>query len=168
MKSNRKKAERGYVWNSILLMSSIFGLHIFLIIGLVLVIIVLQGFLEYTLWIFLGAMLLIVGSGFWIWRKWSKRRESVSDVLNSPSFKDRDVEVSFLGGTVNLRLGSQGGVKKTQEALQVHEAKENIPELEDRETVRFRDLKELSRLMEKGLLSEEEYHLAKKRLLEND
>jgi uncharacterized protein (DUF58 family) len=168
MKHSGKKTERGYVWNSILLMSSIFGLHILLIIGLIVLIVVLQGFLEYTLWIFLGALALIAGSGIWFWLKIKRRNESIANILNNPSFQGKEVEVSFLGGTVNLRLGSQEGIRKTQEALQIREAHEDIPELEDRETVRIRDLKELGRLMEKGLITEEEYHTAKKRLLEND
>jgi len=166
MKSKRKKQDKGYIWNSILLMFLIFILHILLIIGLVITVIVLQGFLEYTAWIFLSVFILILGSGFWFWRKFQQRKENLSDILNTPSFKGRDVEVSFLGGTVNLRLGAQSNIKRSQEELQAYENNDEPLELEDQETIRIRDLKELGRLMEKGLITEEEYNLAKKRLLD--
>lgn len=166
MKSKRKKQDKGYIWNSILLMFLIFILHILLVIGLVITVIVLQGFLEYTAWIFLSVFILILGSGFWFWRKFQQRKESLSDILNAPSFKGRDVEVSFLGGTVNLKLGAQSNIKRSQETLQEYEKNDEPLELEDQETIRIRDLKELGRLMEKGLITEEEYNLAKRRLLD--
>jgi len=167
MNSAKQKAPRGYVWSSILLMSAIFGLHILLLIGLILLVIIFRGFLEYTLWIFLGVLALILGSGFWIWSRLKRRKESVGDILNNPTFQGRDVEVSFMGGAVNLRLGARGSTRKGHEALQGDED-QNLPELEDQDTVRIRELKELSRLMEKGLITEEEYQSLKKRLLNND
>ncbi len=165
MKSEKQKPLKGYVWSSILLMSGIFGLHILLVIGLVLLVIIFQGFLEYTLWIFLGGIALILCSGFWIWSRLKKRKESMGDTLNNPTFQGRDVEVSFMGGAVNLRLGARNTPRKGHEALQGGEGPNNLPELEDRDTVRVRELKELSRLMEKGVITEEEYQSAKKRLL---
>lgn len=147
------------------MMSAIFGLHILLVIGLVLLVIIFQGFLEYTLWIFLGGIALILCSGFWIWSRLKKRKESMGDTLNSPTFQGRDVEVSFMGGAVNLRLGAREGNRRGREALQGGDNPNDLPELEDRDTVRVRELKELSRLMEKGVITEEEYQSAKKRLL---
>jgi len=164
--TGKKRTEKGEVGRSILLMASIFGLHILLIIGLVLLVIILQGFLKYTLWIFLGGLGLILLSGLLIWKRLKRRKEDVSDVLNSPTFQGREVEVSFLGGTVNLRFGAQDRNKADQQALQGQGPGSGVPELEDKETALTRQLTELSRLMEKGLLTEEEYQRAKKRLLE--
>lgn len=165
MKSAKHKPYKGYVWSSILLMSGIFGLHILLVIGLVLLVIIFQGFLEYTLWIFLGGIALILGSGFLIWSRLKKRKESLGDTLNDPTFRGRDVEVSFMGGAVNLRLGARDNTQRGREALQGGESQNAPLELEDRDTVRVRELKDLSRLMEKGVITEEEYQSAKKRLL---
>jgi hypothetical protein len=90
------------------------------------------------------------------------------DILNNPTFRGRDVEVSFLGGTVNLRLGAKEGGQGGREALQGAGEGNRLPELEDPETIRVRELSELGRLMEKGLITEEEYQNAKKRLLSSD
>ena len=167
MKKKKSTADKGYVWRSILLMSSIFALHIFLIIVLVVLVIILQGFLDYTLWIFLGGLGLIGLSGFLIWRRFIKNKESLSNLLNDPTFKGRDVEVSFLGGAVNLRLGAQNKSNLSQQALQGSE-NQNIPQLEDKDTIRVRELNELSRLMEKGILTDDEFQRAKKKLLDDE
>jgi hypothetical protein len=92
----------------------------------------------------------------------------VRDILNNPTFQGRDVEVSFLGGTVNLRLGARQEMQGSREVLEGPGEHSRIPELEDPETVRVRELRELGRMMEKGLITEEEYQSAKKRLLSND
>jgi BMFP domain-containing protein YqiC len=80
-------------------------------------------------------------------------------MLRSPLFAGRSVEVSFMGGFASIKLNQQG------DHLTAVEAPSAPLQLEDPETQRIRQLTELARLLEKDLISREEYDTAKQQLL---
>jgi hypothetical protein len=82
-------------------------------------------------------------------------------MMNSPVFSGREVEVSFLGGLASLKVG------KPERPLLEHRG-DVIGQLEDPDTVRFKELNELVRLLENNLITMEEYNQAKKRIFNSD
>ncbi len=78
-------------------------------------------------------------------------------------FNGRSVEVSLLGGMATVKLG-----QSSQPPAIGHDAAIDIPRLEDPDTSRSRDvaeLAELGRLLEKDLITVDEFNKAKGQLL---
>ena len=82
-------------------------------------------------------------------------------IMSLPELKGKNVEVNLLGGLASFKIASD-----TTE-LQVIESKV-IPvarQLEDPDSKRIRELTELASMLEKNLITLEEYHQVKKSLL---
>jgi hypothetical protein len=72
----------------------------------------------------------------------------------------RPVEVSLLGGLASFRVGpSTGNIEL--EADSYHTTRQ----IEDPETIRIREIKELARLLENNMITREEYDRAKRQIL---
>ena len=81
-------------------------------------------------------------------------------MLHSPAFRGRAVEVSFLGGLASFRLG------RTPHSAELPDATiDSSRRLEDPESIRNRELEALLRLLEKNLISPEDYQKAKQEIL---
>jgi hypothetical protein len=78
-------------------------------------------------------------------------------MMNSPLFKGREVEISLLGGLASLKVG-----KPRHLLLENYHGE--IKQLEDPDSVRFKELNELVRLFENNLITLEEYNQAKKQI----
>jgi hypothetical protein len=153
--------EKDSLVKSVLLAYMILALHVLLIAGLGLLVLFFRGFVQYMLWIFLGGTAVVVYSGYRFWRRMKAEGKTLGEMLNSSAFSGRSVEVSLLGGIASLKLGAPDG----RRALGAVEDPAPPLQLEDPETARIRELSELARLLEKELVTREEYDLAKRRLL---
>ena len=159
VKNNKNKGEN--LFGAVLMIHLILFLHLLLIAGIVLMVIFFRGISQYTLWIFLGATVLFILSAFIIIRRIRSRGKKVlRDVEDSAQYREREVEVSFLSGLVSLKLGRPDG----QKAIENKAPGVNL-QLEDPETMRIRDLAELSRMYEKNLITFEEYNKTKNQIL---
>lgn len=146
---------------SVLLAYMILALHVLLIAVLGLLVLFFRGFVHYMLWIFLGGAALLGYSAYRIWRRIKAEGKSLREILSTPDFRGRSVEVSLLGGIASFKLGAPQGHR----ALEAETGPAPPRQIEDAETVRIRELKDLARLLEKDLITLEEYNLAKHRLL---
>ena len=146
---------------SVLLAYMILALHVVLIAGLGLLVLFFRGFVQYMLWIFLGGAAVVVYSGYRFWRRMKAEGKTLGEMLSNPAFRGRSVEVSLLGGIASFKLGAPGRYP----ALTVGDDDPPVRQLEDPETARIRELNELARLLEKDLITRDEYNLAKRRLL---
>jgi len=146
---------------SVLLAYMILGLHVLLIAVLGLLVLFFRGFVHYMLWIFLGGAALLVYSGYRFWRRMKAEGKTLREILSNPAFHGRSVEVSLLGGIASFKLGAPEGYR----ALEAESGPAPPRQIEDAEAARIRELKELARLLEKDLITREEYNLAKQRLL---
>lgn len=134
--------------------------HLALIGSLGLLVIFFRGVVNYMLWIFLIGMAAIVVSGYLLYRRMKREGKSLRDMLKTPVFNGRPVEVSVLGGLASFRLGGKPGFPALgSDYLGVSH------QLEDPDTVRLRELMELGRMFENNLLTFEEFNQAKKKLL---
>ncbi len=129
-------------------------LHIVLLAAIALLVLLLRGFVNYMVWIFLGATVLVGLSAWWFFRRLKDEGRNLREAMRSPDFRDHTVEVSLLGGLASFRVGASPG-------SHLLESGEAPPQLEAPDTVRVRDLTELAKLLQQGLITRDEYEKAK-------
>jgi hypothetical protein len=161
--ANKSKNQSENLFKAVIMTHIILFLHLLIIAGLVLMVIFLRDITQYVLWVFLGAIGLIMLSGFFIYRRIkSKGKKMFHDIENSSLFQGRSFEVSFLRGLASLKFGQPDDLK----AIENPSSEEKF-QLEDPETVRIRELTELARMYEKNLITSEEYNRAKHEILKS-
>ena len=160
MKANGAKESNGVI-KSIFLAYFILILHILLVAGLGVLIIFFRGVVNYMLWIFIIGTGIIIFSAYRFYRKMKREGKTLKEMMNSPMFRGREVEISFLGGMASLKVG-----KPTQTLIEHYP--EQIKQLEDPEAVHLKELNELVRLFENNLITLEEYNQAKKQIFNSN
>ena len=161
MLGNKKEGD-GLV-KSVLLAYFILALHVLLIAGMAILVLFFRGVVNYMLWVVLGGIAIIGLSAFFFLRRMRAEGKSLREMLRNPVFNGRSVEVSLLGGMATVKLGQPA----SRPAIG-HDAKTDVPRLEDPDASRNRDVSELSelaRLLEKDLITVDEFNKAKRRLL---
>jgi hypothetical protein len=156
MKANSVKENNGII-KSVFIAYFILLLHILLLAGLGVLILFFRGFVNYMLWIFLAGTGIIIYSTFRFYRKMKKEGKTLKEMMSSPLFRGREVEISLLGGLASLKVG-----KPRQLLLEDYHSE--IKQIEDPETIRLKELNELVRLFENNLITLEEYNQAKKQI----
>ena len=161
-----KKKEGDGLVKSVLLAYFILALHVLLIAAVAILVIFFRGVVNYMLWIVLGGIALIGFSLYYFFRRMRAEGRSLREVLRNPVFSGRSVEVSLLGGMATVKLG------QPSEKLPAigYDESIDIPRLEDPDTSSHRDvmeLAELARLLEKDLITVDEFNKAKRRLLKS-
>ena len=136
-------------------------LHVLLIVALGLVVIFFSGIAQYMLWIFLAGTAAILGSFFWFYRRMKAQGRKLREMMQSPMFDGRPVEISFLGGLASLRMG--GSAHRPPELGS--DVRNPSYQLEDPEAVRLREIKELASLLRDDLITRDEYEKAKQHIL---
>ena len=158
----KNKAGDGLV-KSVLLAYFILALHVLLIAGVAILVLFFRGIVNYMLWIFLGGIALIGFSAFYFIRRMRAEGKSLGEMLRNPMFNGRSVEVSLLGGMATVKLS-----QPAQPPAIGHDAAIDIPRIEDPNLSRHQEgsgLAELARLLEKDLITIDEFNQAKRQLL---
>jgi hypothetical protein len=148
------------LFKSIFLAHMILFLHVFLFGTLGLLVVFLSGVMQYMLWVLLGGMGLVGLSAYLFYRRLHKEGKTLAETLRSPIFQGRAVEVSLLGGMATLKLAKP----HSADARQIDNQKSAL-QLEDPEAVRIREFNTLAQLLEKELITPDEFSKAKQRLL---
>ncbi len=159
MFKNKTKRDHDGIFKGVVLAHSILVLHLLMIAGLGLTIVFLTGLAHYMGWIVLGGMMILTISGYLFYRRIRKEGRSVGEALRTPLLQDREVEIRLLGGFASLRLGKPGAQPVEGGAY------EPPLQLESPESVHIREIAALARLLEKNLITREEYDQAKRQLL---
>lgn len=150
------KKEGSGLFKSVLLFYLILVLNLFLIAGVGILVLFFRGIVNYMLWIFLAGAGAIIFFGYRFYRRMKQEGKTLQEMVNSPWYRSRTVEVSFLGGLASLKLG------RAPDMLEMdHDFSKPMQQLEDPETIRVRELTELVRLLEKNLITIDEYNKAK-------
>jgi len=150
-------------FKSVLMAYGVLVLHLVLIAGLGLLVLFFRGVLEYMVWIFLGGTAAIIASAWHFYRRMKQEGKTLREMLGSPIFRNRPVEIGFLGGIATLKIGNSP----------VSAASNYLPDacisphhqIEDSIAVRVRELTELVRMLENDLITREEFNLVKQQLL---
>lgn len=148
------------LFKSIILAHMILFLHVLLFAVLGLLVVFLSGMMQYMLWVLLGGMAMVGLSAYWFFKRLRKEGKSLGEALRSPIFHGRAVEVSLLGGMATLKLDKP----QAADAPQLDQPKASL-QLEDLEQERIREINTLARLLEKELITPDEFLKAKQRLL---
>jgi hypothetical protein len=162
MATKTPKADDGTT-RGVLLAYLILLLHVALIALLGLLVLFFRGVVNYMLWIFLGGTALLIISGWLFYRRMKREGKSLREMMRSPDLQGRSLEISFLGGFASMKIGESGS---GMQALDTH----SVPpsnQIEDASTQRVRELSTLASLLEKNLITAEEYEAAKRRLLDS-
>jgi hypothetical protein len=149
------------LFKSVMMAYAVLVLHVLLIAGLGILVLFFRGIVQYMLWIFLAGASGIAVSGYLFYRRMKAEGRTLREMLRSPAFGGRAVEVSLLGGLASFRLGQP----VSRPALPG--GTEDLPRLEDPENFRRKELETLLRLLDKNLISPEEYQKAKQDILES-
>lgn len=158
-----KKKESDGLVRSVLLAYFILALHVLLIAGMAVLVLFFRGVVNYMLWVVLGGLAIVALSAFFFLRRMRAEGRSLREMLRNPVFNGRSVEVSLLGGMATVKLG-----QPSQQPAIGHDAIIDVPRLEDPVTSHSRDVSELAqlaRLLEKDLITVDEFNKAKQQLL---
>ncbi len=135
--------------------------HVVLVCAIFIVMIFFRGVVHYMPWIFLSGGAAV---GFVIWRVYAKMKregKNIAELLRDPMFEGRSVELSFLGGVMQVRLG------QPRAPLLLEDAHPDARRTgETRPALQVRELAALAVLFERKLITEEEYTKAKKDILQ--
>jgi hypothetical protein len=156
----KKKNENG-IFKGVMTAYFIVVLHVLLIAGVGLLVIFFQGIINYMPWILLGGSALIIASVYLFYRRIKKQGMTLRETLNSPMFHGRTVEVSLLGGLASVKVGGRSG---GMPALGNNSSTQYL-QLEDPASVRLKELTELANLLEKNLITLDEYNEFKQQIL---
>jgi hypothetical protein len=154
-----KTKNKNGLFKGIMMSHVVLVLHLLLFAGIGLVVAFVGGIMQYMIWILLAGMLTVALSAYLIYRRLRREGKSIADALRSPVFRGRSVEVSLLGGFATMRLESS----KPDPAIE--EGNPTPMQLEDPETARIREINSLAQLLEKKLITPDEFDMAKQRLL---
>lgn len=162
-KSKETKESTGVV-KSVMTAYLIILLHLVLIMAVGLIILFFRGIVNYMVWILLGGILITLGTLYYFYRRIKSEGKAIRETLNSPIFNNRTVEVSFMGGLASCRIGQR------RDGAQALERGPSRPvlQLEDPDSMRIRQLTELGRMLEKDLITIEEFNKAKEKILYSD
>jgi hypothetical protein len=161
----KRQGEENHLMNSLFLASLILVFHVVLVAGLGVLVLFLHGMINYMVWILLGGFLLTAGSVYLFFRYMKQGGgQALQKMLSLPEFKGKNIEINFLGGIASLKIRNE---KQDRAAVDTN----IIPssrQIEDSRTVYLREITELARLLEKNLITPDEYYQAKKVLFKND
>ena len=158
-----KKKEGDGLVKSVLLAYFILALHVLLIAGVAILVLFFRGVVNYMLWIVIGGLAVVGLSAFFFIRRMRAEGKSLREILRNPVFSGRSVEVSLLGGMATVKLGQPSSIQAIG-----HDAPVDIPRLADPDAPRnpeVSELAELARLLEKDLITVDEFNRAKQQLL---
>ncbi|MCG8634523.1 MAG: SHOCT domain-containing protein [Desulfobacterales bacterium] len=160
----RKKDKEG-LFKSIFTAYFILLLHVFLLAGVGLTVVLFKGVYHYLPWIMAAIGILVLSIAWIVYRRMRETSSSLQEVLGTPEFQDRAVEVRLLGGLASFKI----------------KAKENHPLLLDQSDgadypgARLiessvarteRKMLELNTLYEKNLISREEFEKARQNIIQ--
>ena len=147
------------VFKSVMIAYSILVLHVLLIAGLGLLVLFFRGVIQYMIWIFLGGSAAIIVSAYRFYNRMKQEGRTLREMVNSPLFHGRSVEVSILGGMASFKIG------KDSNPLALPDTNRKTSNLlEDPASARIRELSELVRLLENDLITLEEFNSVKRQL----
>jgi hypothetical protein len=164
-KNKGKNKDKDGVFKSLFAAYFVILLHVFLLAGTGITVILFRGVYNYLPWIMGGLAVLILLLFWFFYTRMKKSSRDLKDILSVPEFRGRAVEVKLLGGFATFSLGES---RRESTPMIGHDGfYDNGGQLKlaaPEEGIEHR-LAELARLYEEGLVTEEEFEVAKKRIL---
>jgi hypothetical protein len=111
----------------------------------------------------LGGLIAIIVSGYYFYKRMKMEGRTLREILNTYRHSGRSVEVSFLGGLASLKIGGEHHNPPTLNS----NSSGNLKQLEDSESIRYKEFSELVRLLENNLVTLEEYNKFKEQIFKS-
>lgn len=161
--SIRKKDKDG-LFKNIFAAYFILLLHVFLLAGIGLTVVLFKGIYHYLPWIMAGIAILVLAIVWFIFHRMKETSASLSEVLGTPQFQDRAVEIRLLGGLASFEIKP-----KSSPLLPGHTSLfpySDTPLIESAGDRAERKLLELNGLYEKHLITKEEFEKARQSIIQ--
>jgi hypothetical protein len=155
----RNQAEENHLVNSLFLATVILLFHVMLIAAIGVMVLLLHGLMNYMVWILLAGFLLAAGSVYLFFRYMNRTGgKALQKMLSLPEIKGKNIEIRFLGGIASLKIRNE-----MEDKAKIGSNVISSPlQIEDTQTACVRELAALATLLEKNLITDDEYHQAKK------
>ncbi len=160
----RKKDKEG-LFKSIFTAYFILLLHVFLLAGVGLTVVLFKGVYHYLPWIMGGIGILVLSIAWIVYRRMRETSSSLQQVLGTPEFQDRAVEVRLLGGFASFKIKA----KENRPMLLDQSSDPDYPNaqlIESSVARTERKMLELNTLYEKNLISREEFESARQTIIQ--
>ncbi len=136
-------------------------LHILLMVGLGATVVLIKGIYDFRWLIFIAGIVLLGGSAYYFYRYFQEHKQRIKDMMADPAFSDRTLEISLMGGMATVKLGHRDDGLKL---IQADDGAE-IKQLEAPKSTQLKELAELNRMLEDGLITREEFLKLKKDII---
>ncbi|MBU4317579.1 MAG: SHOCT domain-containing protein [Proteobacteria bacterium] len=159
MMGYKKKNTKEGLFQGVLLAYFILILHVILIAGLGFLVFLFSGVINYMGWILLFGTVAVLGSGYYFYRRMKKEGKNLKEMIRVPLLSGKSIEVSLLGGLASFKVGPA-----VDRPLLPNGESYSTPLIEGASRSDFQELKELARLFQEGLITRDEFDLAKQKL----
>lgn len=158
---NSEKSNTGAeLFKGVLLAHLIIGLHVVVIALIGLLVIFFGGLARYWAWILIGGLAAGILSACWVYRRIKAGgRQMARDLSGAPIMAGGTMEIRFLGGLASVTFS------RPNAGPALPPAAGPPPLLEDNETQRMRELAQLAQMVEKNLITDDEFKRAKAAIL---
>ncbi len=161
--SIRKKDKDG-VFKNIFVAYFILLLHVFLLAGIGLTVVLFKGIYHYLPWIMGGIAVLVLAIAWLIYYRMRETSSSLSEVLGTPEFQDRAVEIRLLGGLASFEIkAKEHPLLPNHTSLSPYSDDRLIESAGDRAE---RKMLELNGLYEKDLITKKEFEKARQNIIQ--
>ncbi len=146
-------------FSGVMLGSIVLGLHLLLVIGLGVAVVLIKGIYDLRWLIFIMGIAVVGFSGYVFYRKFKENNRKIADLMSDPSLANRTLEISLLGGMATVKLGHK------DDNVRLIAAEEAPRQLEAPQSVQIKELSELNKMLEDGLITREEFLQLKKEII---
>jgi LPXTG-motif cell wall-anchored protein len=147
----RQQAETN-IYRSLFIAFTILIMHVFMLLGVSVLVLFIYGMINNIGWLMLGVSLLLAGGGLWLYRRTRRDGRAIKEAIGDSLMKGRSIEVSFLGGMATFRISdSRSSEAPSGGRITMDSPSESITEL--------------ARLYEKRLITHEEFVKAKAKII---
>jgi len=162
---SKKKDNEGLL-KGVWMAYSILTLHVLLIAVMGCLVLFFSGIIQYMIWIFLIGSACVGLSGYRFYNRMKEEKRSLHEMMDSPLFKGKSLEISLFGGLASIKVGmpSAHPMLPMSEPIAAYPAPAQFPRLMDPSSVRLRELSELARLYENQLITLDEYSRLKEQI----
>lgn len=136
----------------------VLNIALFFVVGII--VIFFKGVLDYIAWILILGAILISTFSYLFWKRMKESGKTLKEMMGDPLLGGRDLEVNLLGGFFSVKIG------RPTDPLSIEDLPSSKPkQLEISQISQARDLAHLASLLEKNLITREEFVRAKEGLM---
>ncbi len=162
---NIRKSDKEGLFKSIFTAYFILLLHVFLLAGVGVSVVLFKGVYHYLPYIMASLAILVLSVAWIVYRRMRENSTHIRDVLSTPEFQDRTVEIKLLGGLASFKIKA----KENNNLLLDHASAHSYDDtrlIENSANSAERKMLELNALYGKDLITKEEFEHARQNIIQ--